>query len=96
MRNKKFIISMLIISATATTFAAHKAEAIISAQISVPNVSVSINGYVPAPVGVYILHDSGRPYYVERDRRIYLKERPAKHHHKKKHHKDRGHKHGHD
>jgi len=88
----KFILSMLL-TAAAITFASHEAKAFISAQISAPNVSVSINGYLPAPPGVVVLIDSGRPYYVENEQRIYMKEKPAK---QKKHHKDNGHKHGHD
>jgi hypothetical protein len=93
----KFILPVLFVIAAAITFGAHEATAIVSAQISTPNVSVSINGYLPAPPGVYILYDTGRPYYVEREERIYIKERPAEHRHgKKKHHKNHGHKDDHD
>lgn len=61
-----------------------------------PKVNVSVNGYLPAPPGVNIQIDAGRPYYVERERRVYLeKEKPGKHHKKKKHHEDNGHKYGH-
>jgi hypothetical protein len=89
---KKLILSMLLMSAATITFGANEAKAIISAQISTPNVSVSINDYVPAPPGVFILYDAGRPYYVEREQRIYMVEKP-KH---KNHHRDKGRKHGHD
>lgn len=89
----KFILSLLLVAAATITFGPHEAKAIISAQISTPGVSVSINGYLPAPPGVFILYDAGRPYYVEREQRIYMKEKPAK---QKKHHKDNGRKHGHD
>jgi len=63
-----------------------------------PNVNVRVNGYLPAPPGVHVQIDSGRPYYVEQDRRVYLeKEKPRKHHKKKKkHHEDHGNKYGHD
>ena len=89
---KKLILSMLLMTAVTSTFGANEAKAIISAQISSPNVSVSINGYLPAPPGVFILYDAGRPYYVEREQRVYMVEKP-KH---KKHHKKHGHKHDHD
>ena len=93
--DKKLILSLLII-AVASTFGTHAAEAIISAQISAPNVSVSINGYLPAPPGVFIQLDAGRPYYVERERRIYMEKRPVKRHKReKKDHDDHGHNHGH-
>lgn len=93
----KFILPVLLMIAATITFGADEATAIVSAQISTPNVSVSINGYLPAPPGVYILFDAGRPYYVEREERVYIKERPAEHNHgKKKHHKKHGHKDDHD
>lgn len=62
-----------------------------------PSVNLHIDGYLPAPPGVHILIDSGRPYYIERERRVYIeKEHPAQHHDKKqKHHEDNGRKHGH-
>ena len=89
----KFILSILLMIAAIITFGPNEAKAIISAQISTPNVSVSINDYQPAPPGVFILYDAGRPYYVEREQRIYMVEKQPKH---KKHHKDNGRKHGHD
>lgn len=93
----KFILPGLIMIAATITFGPQEAAAIVSAQISTPNVSVSINGYLPAPPGVVVLLDSGRPYYVEREQRVYIKERPAEHHHgKKKHHKKHSHKGDHD
>jgi hypothetical protein len=86
------ILSILCMTAVTITFGPNEAKAVISAQISSPNVSVNINGYLPAPPGVFILYDAGRPYYVEREQRIYMVEKP-KH---KKHHKKHGHKHDHD
>ena len=88
----KLILPMLLMTAVTFTFGVHEATAAISAQISTPNVSISINDYMPAPAGVYVLYDAGRPYYVEREQRVYMVERP-KH---KKHHKKHGHKHDHD
>lgn len=63
-----------------------------------PGVNVSVSGYLPAPPGVHVYVDSGRPYYVERERRIYLKKRGPKYYkykHVKHGHKDHGRKHGH-
>ncbi|MBW4055602.1 MAG: hypothetical protein HIU83_09375 [Proteobacteria bacterium] len=61
-----------------------------------PGVSVNINGYLPPPPGVHVRIDSGRPYYMERDRRVYMeRDRRGKHYKKNKHHEDRGRKKGH-
>lgn len=63
-----------------------------------PNVSVRIDGFLPPPPGVHVQMDSGRPYYVERDRRVYMeREKPHRHYKKyKKRHNDHGRKRGHD
>ena len=61
-----------------------------------PGVSVNINGYLPPPPGVHVRIDSGRPYYMERDRRVYMeRDHRGKHYKKNKHHEDRGRKNGH-
>ncbi|UPU34573.1 hypothetical protein M1B72_14080 [Geomonas paludis] len=64
-----------------------------TAQAGSVGVSINLNGYLPAPPGVHIYYDSGRPYYVENHQRVYLKK--GKEHHDngkkkghKKHHKD--------
>lgn len=88
----KFILPVLLMIAATVTFGPHEAKAFISAQISTPNVSISINDYLPAPPGVFILYDAGRPYYIEREERVYMVEKPKQ----KKHHKGNGRKHGHD
>jgi hypothetical protein len=93
---KKLLLPLLLMTATAFTFGANEAQAIVSAHISAPSVSVNINGYLPAPPGVVVLLDSGRPYYVEREQRIYIKEKPKHNQGKKKHNKKHGHKHDHD
>jgi hypothetical protein len=72
-----------------------------------PNVNVRVDGYLPAPPGVRVLVDSGRPYYVERDRRVYIAEDRSSRHYRDRHYKkfkghhrdhdreyDRGHDHG--
>jgi hypothetical protein len=64
-----------------------------------PGVNVHVNGFLPAPPGVHVQMDSGRPYYVERDRRVYMeRERPRhyKKHKKYRDHDDRGRGRGHD
>lgn len=90
----KFILPLLLMTAAAITSVPNETRAAVSVQVSAPTVSVSIDAYLPAPPGVYIQFDAGRPYYVEKERRIYLKEKPAKH--DKNHHEDQGRKHGHD
>ncbi|WP_224982806.1 hypothetical protein [Geomonas agri] len=62
-----------------------------TAQAGSVGVNINLNGYIPAPPGVHIYYDSGRPYYVENRQRVYLKE---KDHHEKEHH-DHGKKKGH-
>jgi hypothetical protein len=89
----KSILTMLIITAVAVIFGFKDAKAGFPAPPGLPgppNVNVHIDGYLPAPPGVSIQIDAGRPYYVERGRRVYIKEeRHARHH------KVRGHKYGH-
>jgi len=92
---------MFIIIAVAVTFSLNEAEAGFPVPPGLPgppNVNVRINGYLPAPPGVNVQIDAGRPYYVERDRRVYIeREKPAKHYKKKKkHHEDNGRRNGHD
>lgn len=52
-----------------------------------PGVNVQVNGYLPSPPGVHIRMDAGRPYYVERERRIYVERDPK--HYKKRHYKNK-------
>jgi hypothetical protein len=87
----KYFTSMLLLTAVMLSFSAGGAEA--------ADVSVNISGYLPAPPGVAIRVDAGRPYYVERDRRVYMERRPYKpykKHHKNRHHEDDGRDRGHD
>lgn len=53
------------------------------------DVSIQLNGYLPAPPGVHIYYDAGRPYYVENHKRVYMKKKVKDEHH------DRGKKKGH-
>lgn len=100
------IYHILIITACVATFSLNEAGAGLPMPPGLPappNVNVRIDGYLPAPPGVRVMIDSGRPYYVEREQRVYMQEeRPAKHHKKKhykkekKHHEEHGNKYGHD
>ena len=90
--NTKSIIYMLSLAAFALTFSHNEAKAAVSVQVGTPNLSFSISDYQPAPPNVYVHSDAGRPYYIERDRRVYMEK---KHHGKKykkekRHHEDRG------
>jgi hypothetical protein len=93
------ILSTLILTAAVLTFAFNNAEAGVPGILIPPglpgsSVNVQVNGYLPAPPGVVVRVDSGRPYYVERDRRVYMEREPEhykkKHYKKEKHHEDRG------
>ena len=95
----KSILSMLILTAVAITFGFKDAKAGFPAPPGFPpppglpgspNVSVNINGYLPAPPGVNVQFYAGRPYYVERGHRVYLKEKRHA-----RHHEGHGHKYGH-
>ena len=94
----KSVLSLLVMAAAVLTFAAHDVEAGFPAPPGIfippglPSVNVNVPGYIPAPPGVRIQVDAGRPYYVERDRRVYMEKKPKhykKHH--KKHHKHKKH-----
>ena len=64
-------------------------------------VNVQVNGYLPAPPGVHIYLDEGRPYYFEHQQRVYV-ERDRRHHrdkhrhsHEYREHEDNGRHNGH-
>ena len=65
---KKFIYSMLTLTAVSIFFGLNEANAAVSVQVGTPNVNFSISDYQPAPPNVYVLSDRGRPYYMERNR----------------------------
>ncbi len=92
---KKIVLSLLIMTAVASTFGFKDANAGLPGLPGLPapptpNVNISIDGYLPAPPGVSVQIYGGRPYYVEHGRRVYLKEK--KH---GRHHKGHGNKYGH-
>lgn len=100
----KTLFSLLIMTAVVVTFGLNEAKAGLPGLPGLPAPSrlpgppaVRVTGYLPAPPGVHVMIDSGRPYYVERERRVYIeRERPARHYKKyKKHHEDNGRKKGH-
>ena len=105
----KSILSLLILTAAVLTFTFHDAEAfpgppgvpgiLIPPGLPGSSVNVHVNGYLPAPPGVNVQIDAGRPYYVESNRRVYIeRERPGRHYknkHYKNHHEDNGNKNGH-
>jgi hypothetical protein len=109
---RKSIPTLLIITAVTLTMGLNEAKAGFPAPpglpgLPAPNVNVNVNGYLPAPPGVHVMMDSGRPYYVERHRRVYMEEDRSSRHYKNKHYKnrrhydhedreDRGREHGHD
>lgn len=87
MRTKP-VLAMLMLSAATLTLNFSPAEA--------ANVDVNISGFLPAPPGVVVQVDAGRPYYVQNDRRVFMERRPDKHRkHYKEKHRDNGKKKGH-
>lgn len=95
---KKLCLSLLTIAAVVITFGLNEAKAGLPvppgfpAPPGLPGLDMRINGYMPPPPGVNVRIDSGRPYYVERERRVYIEEeRPVRHYKKyKKHHRNHG------
>jgi hypothetical protein len=94
MRSKP-ILSMLAMTAAVLAFAFSSAEAgfpqppgiLIPPGLPGSSVNVHVDGYLPAPPGVNVMIDSGRPYYVQSDRRVYIERdsrRWDKHGHYKK------------
>jgi len=68
----KSILPMLMMTAATMIFSINAAEA--------AEVNVQVNGYLPAPPGVNVQVDAGRPYYMQHDRRVYIeRERPGRH-----------------
>lgn len=108
----KSILSMIAMTAVVITVGLNVAHAGFPAPPGFPmppglpgaSVNVRIDGYLPAPPGVQVQIDSGRPYYVERNQRVYMEKKHHGKHYKKekKHHDNRDHdkhekhgKHGH-
>lgn len=73
------------------------------------DLNIQLGAYLPAPPGVRIYVDAGRPYYVENHRRVYMEKRDHHdhgrhlghekgegHHRKEGHGKGHGGKHGRD
>jgi hypothetical protein len=90
------LCGMVALSAV-ISISASAAEAAFSAQVGTPNLSFSISDYQPPPANVTVRNDRGRPYYMERDRRVYMEKRhPGKRYKNKKHHEDNGRGHGYD
>lgn len=90
----KTILAMMTMVAIMMTFSLNEAGAAVSIQVGTPNVSFSISDYQPAPPNVYIRSDRGRPYYMQRDRRVYMqKKKHGKHkrYKQEKRHHDNGH-----
>ena len=97
MRTTSIIIT-IIVTAVSITFCLDEAKAVFSAEVGAPNINIRISDYQPAPAGVYIRSDRGRPYYVERDRQLYMEKRKRGKHYKneKKHHEEHGREKSHD
>ena len=91
------ISSLLILTAAFLTLGSSRAEAAPG-----PSVNVSVNGYLPAPPGVVVRVDAGRPYYIEHERRVYIERERPRHHRSRhyrrehRHHQEHAHNQEHD
>ena len=101
MRTKSILAMLLVTATVVVTFgsndSANAGLPLFPGVPGSPTVNVRVDGYLPAPPGVNVQIDSGRPYYVERERRVYIEREPVryveKRHYKKykkhkKHHND--------
>lgn len=79
----KLLISTV---ATATTMAFLSISAPSTCYAGPVDVNIQLSGYLPAPPGVQIHFEAGRPYYVENNKRVYVKKKPKGDHGKKKGH----------
>jgi hypothetical protein len=77
-------LSLTLAVAAAAAFAVAGPEA---AQAGSVDLNIQLGAYIPAPPGMRIYVEAGRPYYVENHRRVYMK---------KRHHEDHGRHRGHD
>jgi len=59
------------------------------------DISIQLGAYLPAPPGVRIRIEAGRPYYVENNRRVYMKKKSKGDNGKHLGYEDRGRKKGH-
>lgn len=90
-----FVVLLLVIPAVVITFSLKEVSAGLPMPPGLPappGVNICVNGFLPAPPGVHVMIDAGRPYYVERNRRVYMeRERPVRRYKKyKKHHGKHG------
>ena len=86
-------------------FAAAMTTAIVIASLGVPeadpayagpiDVSIQLGAYLPAPPGVRIHVEAGRPYYVQNNRRVYMKKKSKGDRGKHLGYEERGRKKGH-
>ncbi|HBA89061.1 MAG TPA: hypothetical protein DCZ75_14085 [Geobacter sp.] len=81
-------MKLAIVSMAAVTLIVQTGISAPTACAAPVDVNIQLNGYLPAPPGVRIYFDSGRPYYVENHRRVYV-EKKRKHDNGK--HKGEGH-----
>ena len=91
----KSILFMLLLAATTMNSGIKEAAAATSVQVATPGFNFSLSDYQPAPPNVYVHQNSGRPYYVERDRRVYMKKKHHGHKNYNNHHEDNGKHNGH-
>lgn len=68
--------------ATAAAIALLAFSAPTTGHASSVGVNINLSGYMPVPAGVQIHVESGRPYYVENHRRVYVKKKGDRGKHK--------------
>lgn len=66
---KKALLTLAVATAASFAFAPQASHA------SGVDLNIQLGAYIPAPPGVRIYVDAGRPYYVENHRRVYMKKR---------------------
>jgi hypothetical protein len=85
-------MSKLSLYCTKMTVAVVAAVSLMAPTAGIAQVNVQVSGYLPAPPGVHIYLDSGRPYYLQNNRRVYVEK--DRRHDNGKHRRGHGRGHG--
>ena len=89
--NKKLLTTTTAAAALIVSLGIHRPDPACAGPV---DISIQLDAYLPAPPGVSIHVEAGRPYYVENNRRVYMKKK-SKGDRGKHRGEDRGRKKGH-
>ena len=90
--NKKLLITTTAAAALIVSLGIHRPDPACAGPV---DISIQLGAYLPAPPGVSIHVEAGRPYYVENNRRVYMKKKSKGDRGKHLGYEERGRKKGH-